>query len=172
MCTDIRQTLKMKHMKLILLLIMAMFFAVNAFCLTLNPNFEQIHFNNNQEIKRFITVKNNSTEKIDITIDAEDWTEGSNPTLRKPAPEWVKVSPLKFSLVPGKEKKIKVIAKMPKYADDHYAIQVFFSYNSKSSSDNTRVGVRVAALLQLRNNRKSKRYFSTEIVTQNKNNTK
>jgi|GEM_PF-4668616 len=130
-----------------------MFFALSAFCLTLKPNFEQIYFDNNQKIKRVITVKNDSTENVDIVINVEDWSDGSNPTLRKPAPEWVKVSPLKFSLEPGKEKKIKVIAKMPADANNHYAIQVFFSYNSKNVTNYSRVGVRLAALIQLENNK-------------------
>jgi len=143
----------MKHIKIFLLLIVTMFFALSAFCLTLKPNFEQIYFNNNQKIKHVIMVKNDSTEKVDVAISAEDWSDGSNPMLRKPAPEWIKVSPLKFSLGPKKEKKIKVIAKMPAYANDHYAIQVFFSYNSKSVADNSKIGIRLAALIQLKKNK-------------------
>ena len=143
----------MKYIKLFLLLITAIFFSANAFCLTLKPDFEKISFNNNQEIKRFITVKNDSKQKIDIELDAEDWSDGADPKLRKPAPEWIKISPVKFSLLSGKEKKIKVIAKMPTDANDHYAIEVFFSYSSLSITNNSRVGVRLAALMQFENSK-------------------
>lgn len=93
----------------------------------------------NATVRGTFTVKNTGEERLEVSVEPEDWAGGLT-GARKPPP-WVKVRPAHVTLKPGKHARVTYTIRIPPDARGELRSQVFFSSRgSDPASPLSRVG--------------------------------
>lgn len=91
-----------------------------------------------------VTVTNAGSEPADVDVQPEDWT-------RTPGSAgcgtWLKASPSKFRLAPGKSRKVKLKAALGTEEPPYRLTQIFFSSIEKKNAP-LNIGTRVGSLVK------------------------
>ncbi|MFC2061173.1 hypothetical protein ACFLUV_01530 [Elusimicrobiota bacterium] len=103
----------------------------------IDPEVNRFCVKQGKKVKGRIYVQ--SDESCNFNVEIEDWTHEI-----KEGVEWVRLKPAAFTVEPGKKKKVKWSAKIPKDADGDLTLRFFFS-KIKDMEKGFSIGTRVAS---------------------------
>lgn len=126
-------------------------FSVNSMgMVSVKPEIQKINVIPGENLKCYIEVRNDYPDSVKIEVQPEDWNESNTPTFKPVL--WLKAKPEKFTLAPGKTKKVKIKASIPKGSSEYYMTQVFFALKNTSRAP-ANIGMRIGSLIYWKVNR-------------------
>jgi P pilus assembly chaperone PapD len=133
----------MKRTAAVLLSLMSFSLAANAM-VSVNPELQVIGYCPGRASRCSIIVTNMGKAPADIEVQPEDWTKAGNKNARA---GWLVARPEKFTLGPGKSRKVKLRALISDTTASYRITQVFFASIEKDAAP-LNIGTRVGSLIK------------------------